>query len=298
MAPHQVAVIGSLNIDFIIRTPRVPAAGETLTAHSFDQGFGGKGANQAVAAGRLADEHVRVAMVGNVGDDAFGDQYLDALKAEGIDGGNVRKLEGQKTGISTIIVDDASGENRILFTPNANYIFGKKEEGMWDVVPKEAEVVVFQMEIPVDVVRPSSPAKHEKHVGLILIAGTAQCQSCQRGRQTRDPQSSSSASDPRGDVPPPRHPDPQRDRSRANGRWQSAKALPRGSGLRLPRSRRQGHRRHHPRRRWSGLRHEVRTLRHTAGRDGESSRHDGCGRYVRGRLRCAKGEGAGAVVRL
>lgn len=59
-----IAVIGSLNIDFITRTPRIPDAGETLTAHSFDTGFGGKGANQAVACARLAGEDVGVRMVG------------------------------------------------------------------------------------------------------------------------------------------------------------------------------------------------------------------------------------------
>ncbi|TKA69687.1 hypothetical protein B0A55_07859 [Friedmanniomyces simplex] len=148
MAPHQVAVIGSLNVDFIIRTPRVPEAGETLTAHSFDTGFGGKGANQAVACARLADEDVKVSMVGQVGDDSFGADYLEALKREGIDGQDVRKLEGRKTGVSTIIVDDATGENRILFAPNANYAFTEEYSAAWELVPDEVEVVVFQMEMP------------------------------------------------------------------------------------------------------------------------------------------------------
>ncbi|KAK4923168.1 putative ribokinase [Elasticomyces elasticus] len=148
MAPHHVAVIGSLNVDFIVRTPRVPEAGETLTAHSFDTGNGGKGANQAVACARLADEYVKVSMVGQVGDDSFGNDYLDALKRENIDGTHVRKLEGQKTGVSTILVDDATGENRILFAPNANYAFLGEYEESWDLVPQKAEVVVFQLEIP------------------------------------------------------------------------------------------------------------------------------------------------------
>ncbi|KAK0944117.1 putative ribokinase [Friedmanniomyces endolithicus] len=152
MATHHVAVIGSLNVDFIIRTPRVPDAGETLTAHSFDTGFGGKGANQAVACARLADEDVKVSMVGQVGDDSFGADYLKALEREGIDGKGVRKLEGQKTGVSTIIVDDATGENRILFAPNANYAFSGEWTAAWELVPGEAEVVVFQLEMPLEVV--------------------------------------------------------------------------------------------------------------------------------------------------
>ncbi|KAK3111307.1 putative ribokinase, partial [Teratosphaeriaceae sp. CCFEE 6253] len=165
MATHHVAVIGSLNIDFIIRTPRVPDAGETLTAHSFDTGFGGKGANQAVACARLADEAVGVAMVGQVGNDLFGNDYLEALKREGIDGSKVRKLDGQKTGVSTIIVDDATGENRILFAANANYAFSDEAGDEWDLVPGEAEVVVFQLEMPLRVVlhnvhRASESGKH------------------------------------------------------------------------------------------------------------------------------------------
>ncbi|KAK3658757.1 putative ribokinase [Elasticomyces elasticus] len=130
----------------------IPEAGETLTAHSFDTGLGGKGANQAVACARLADEHVKVSMAGQVGDDSFGTDYLDALKREDIDGTHVRKLKGQKTGVSTIIVDDATGENRILFAPNANYALSDEYEESWDLVPQKAEVVVFQLEIPSRVV--------------------------------------------------------------------------------------------------------------------------------------------------
>ncbi|KAK4565874.1 putative ribokinase [Recurvomyces mirabilis] len=151
MAQHNVAVIGSLNMDFIIRTPRVPAPGETLAVHSFDTGFGGKGANQAVACARLADSDVKVCMVGNLGDDGFGADYFEALKREGLDSKNVRSLEGEKTGISTIIVDD-DGENRILFAANSNYAFSQDESKVWDLVPAEADVVVFQLEIPSRVV--------------------------------------------------------------------------------------------------------------------------------------------------
>jgi ribokinase len=158
MAKRNIAVIGSLNIDFITRTPRIPDPGETLTATSFDTGFGGKGANQAVACARLAPKDVSVSMVGNVGDDIFGKDYYDGLKREGIDASGVKTLKGEKTGVSNIIVDEATGENRILFTANANYKYA--EEGEDDdaslrereLVPTEAAVVVFQLEIPLQVV--------------------------------------------------------------------------------------------------------------------------------------------------
>lgn len=152
MPQRNIAVVGSLNIDFITRTPRIPEPGETLTANSFSTGFGGKGANQAVACARLAPKDVKVSMVGNVGDDIFGRDYIDGLTKEGIDVSGVRKLKDQKTGVANIIVDEGSGENRILFTANANYAFSQEASEEWDVVPKEADVVVFQLEIPMRVV--------------------------------------------------------------------------------------------------------------------------------------------------
>ena len=154
MAQRTIAVIGSLNVDFITRTPRIPEPGETLTANSFSTGFGGKGANQAVACARLAPKDVNVSMVGNVGDDIFGRDYFDGLTKEGIDVSGVRKLESQKTGVANIIVDEGTGENRILFTANANYAYSEETDDGWEVLPKEAEVVVFQLEIPMRVVCP------------------------------------------------------------------------------------------------------------------------------------------------
>ncbi|KAK4544235.1 hypothetical protein LTR36_004445 [Oleoguttula mirabilis] len=152
MAPRHIAVIGSLNVDFITRTPRIPEGGETLTANSFDTGFGGKGANQAVACARLADADVKMAMVGCVGDDSFGADYFEALEKEGIDASKVRKLSGQKTGIANIIVEESTGENRILVATNANHAFSKAPSAEWDMVPEEADVVIFQLEIPLAVV--------------------------------------------------------------------------------------------------------------------------------------------------
>lgn len=106
-----VSVIGSLNIDFVTRTTRLPLPGETLSALSFDQGFGGKGANQAVACARLAGEDVGVRMIGNLGDDSLGGDYLEALWKEGINVAGVRSLEGEKTGITNIVVEEESGES-------------------------------------------------------------------------------------------------------------------------------------------------------------------------------------------
>lgn len=93
-------------------------------------------------------------MIGNVGDDVFGRDYFDGLTKEGIDVAGIRKLQGQQTGVANIIVDEGTGENRILFTANANYVFSEDGgRGDWELVPGQAEVVVFQLEIPMRVVR-------------------------------------------------------------------------------------------------------------------------------------------------
>lgn len=147
-----VSVVGSLNIDFITRTARLPDAGETFAALSFDTGFGGKGANQAVAAARLAGDDVQVCMLGNVGADGFGVDYFKALGDEGIDAEGVRKLQGEKTGVTNIIVEESTGENRILFVANANNAFAESYESSWNLVNGPGEVVLFQLEIPLGVV--------------------------------------------------------------------------------------------------------------------------------------------------
>jgi len=152
MSAPSIAVIGSLNIDFITRTPRVPGPGETLTSNSFSTGFGGKGANQAVACARLASEGTKVAMVGNVGDDNFGRDYFEALGKEGINADGVTTVKGETTGAANIVVEEETGENRIMFTPGANVAFSKSYEKGWDLVPGDAGVVVFQLEIPIEVV--------------------------------------------------------------------------------------------------------------------------------------------------
>lgn len=154
MGNGTIAVIGSLNVDFITRTPRVPAGGETLRVSSFDTGFGGKGANQAVACARLSQNsdgtvpeglNVTVSMVGAVGEDIFGSDFLNALQKDKIDTSHIEKISGGKTGTANIIVEEQTGENRILFFPGANYASG---ETVKDLVPDDADVVVFQLEIP------------------------------------------------------------------------------------------------------------------------------------------------------
>jgi ribokinase len=155
--PAVISVIGSLNVDLVTRTPRVPVAGETLTTQSFDIGFGGKGANQAVACARLsrtlkqADNgeasDVEVRMVGAVGDDEFAGEFLKSLQKDGLKTDKVKVLKGKKTGVAVIIVETGTGQNRIMFCPGANYDVEEK-----DLVDDDAGVALFQLELPLKVV--------------------------------------------------------------------------------------------------------------------------------------------------
>src|SRR4051794_22916085 len=105
----RVVVLGSLNIDLVIRVPHLPSPGETVTGHSFFQAPGGKGANQAVAAAKLG---ANVHMVGRVGGDAFGVALRESLRAAGADDSCVISTPDVSTGVALIFVDD-EGENVI-----------------------------------------------------------------------------------------------------------------------------------------------------------------------------------------
>src|SRR5690349_178748 len=114
----QIVVVGSLNMDLIVRTARLPRPGETVRGWDFATAPGGKGANQAVAAARLAGPGVEVAMIGRVGDDAFGEALLGSLREAGVNTEHVKAVPGP-TGIAMIGVE-ASGQNNIIIAPGAN----------------------------------------------------------------------------------------------------------------------------------------------------------------------------------
>jgi ribokinase len=117
--PFDVAVVGSLNADLVVRVDRRPAAGETVLGGDLSVHPGGKGANQAVAAARLG---ARVLMIGAVGRDAYGDLLLESLRAAGVRAEAVRRAD-RPTGVALIVVDRA-GENSIVVAPGANAAVG------------------------------------------------------------------------------------------------------------------------------------------------------------------------------
>ena len=168
-----IEVVGSLNVDLVTVTRRIPNAGETLAATSFDTGFGGKGANQAVACARLLEDSptstTLVKMVGAVGADEFGQKSLKRLEEEHIDHSGVRSVHDVKTGTTMIIVEEGSGENRILFVPGANH----------HVTPQDVDLdsgfqdnlVLFQLELPLSTV--IAALEKAKSLGKVTILNPA-----------------------------------------------------------------------------------------------------------------------------
>lgn len=144
----RLTVLGSLNMDISVTVPSLPGPGATVLGGAAAFAPGGKGANQAVAAARLAPRSgIHVRMVGCVGDDDFGRALRAALTAEGIDDQAVRAVPGAPTGIAMITVDE-SGENIITVAPGANREVGAAEiaEIGGDGTPG---VLVISAEIPV-----------------------------------------------------------------------------------------------------------------------------------------------------
>ncbi len=179
MTQPLITVIGSLNADLITRTSRIPSAGETLTSQSFDTGFGGKGANQATACARLSRRYdtvergeLRVKMVGMIGDDAFGQDIKWPMVSNGIDITDVWLQEGQKTGVAVIIVEEETGENRILLSPNANYCM---KPAQFATIPgRVPDLIVLQLEIPLETVLRILEVAYERKIFVIFNPAPAQ----------------------------------------------------------------------------------------------------------------------------
>lgn len=144
----KCAVIGSINMDMVLSVSRFPAAGETLTGGNFQTVPGGKGANQAVALGRLG---ATVRMAGRVGDDAFGRRYLDHFRKNGVDVRAVDAVAGTATGVADILVN-AAGENCIVIAPGANGLCDLEWLDRALEATADCEIFLLQLEIPLDTV--------------------------------------------------------------------------------------------------------------------------------------------------
>lgn len=143
----DIVVVGSLNMDLVVRVNQMPVPGETVSGGDLNMICGGKGANQAVAAGRIAGE---AAMIGRVGNDGFGERLLDSLKASHVNTDHVCKGE-TVTGTAVILVDE-HGENSIVISPGENGKVTIDDLEKADAILREARFVLAQFELPVNVV--------------------------------------------------------------------------------------------------------------------------------------------------
>jgi ribokinase len=144
----RIAVVGSANVDLTTFTDDFPRPGETIFGNSFDLGFGGKGANQAVAARICGAE---VSMVARVGQDLFGSATVKNFDDLGIDSSHVHITEGVSSGVAPIFVD-SSGQNRIIVVKGANDALRLADVDRAAPVLKKSACIVLQLEIPLETV--------------------------------------------------------------------------------------------------------------------------------------------------
>jgi ribokinase len=167
MNAATIVVVGSLNMDFVAAVERLPAPGETVLGRDFQMIPGGKGANQACAAARLAAGSTRVKMVGRVGYDVFGDHLKASLSAAGVDVSAVHATRASATGVALISVDRA-GQNSIVVASGANHALAVSEVEAMRPVFRGARVMLFQLESPLDTVSAALRLAREEGARTIL----------------------------------------------------------------------------------------------------------------------------------
>ncbi|MGL4947223.1 MAG: ribokinase [Cetobacterium sp.] len=165
----KIVVVGSINMDLVTICERAPRGGETLLGKKFMQIPGGKGANQAVAISKMDSF---VTMLGMVGEEGMGDLLLNSMKKDGVDVSNI-EYSDSSTGIAKIIVEE-NGQNRILVVPGANYSVDNDYIDRHLQTIKDCDIVVAQLEIPVETVKYT--LKKAKEFGKITILNPAPAQ--------------------------------------------------------------------------------------------------------------------------
>ena len=173
MTQNQILVVGSLNMDQVVRVTRVPALGETLLgAGSLKLIPGGKGANQAVAIARLG---TAVAMAGRVGNDPFGERLLSALQADHVDTGLIAIDQEEASGVAFIFLDP-DGDNAIVVASGANMRVGLDHAQTSNILASitQAQALVMQLEIPLETVVSLTAAAHNRGVPVVLNLAPAQ----------------------------------------------------------------------------------------------------------------------------
>lgn len=160
----MITIFGSLNLDLVTQTPRLPTPGETILGTDFITAPGGKGANQAVAAARLG---IPTRMVGRVGGDGFGQVLLQSLEQAGVKTDGVRIDEATHSGVAAIAVD-ARGENHIIVVPGANgRVDASDVERLTQGLPS-SQFLLMQLEIPLTAIQQAAQSARQAGVTVIL----------------------------------------------------------------------------------------------------------------------------------
>jgi ribokinase len=165
----RIYVVGSANIDLVVRAPHLPRPGQTVLGSDLLRTPGGKGANQAVAAARLG---AAVRFVGAVGADPFGTELADGLRAAGVDVSHLVTLPERASGTALIVVDDA-GENQITVAPGANAALTTSHVAVGLAMLESSDVVLLQLEIPLECVRHAAQLAHDRGARVCLNAAPA-----------------------------------------------------------------------------------------------------------------------------
>ena len=164
---NNVVIVGSANVDFVMRLPRLPARGETVTDGEFRQVFGGKGANAAVAAGRAAADSTDVAFVARLGDDPFAPRMLIDFRAAGLNVEHVGVDPSVPSG-TALVMFDAAGDNYLSVAPGSNYTLTNEHIDAAADLFREGTLVLVQNEIPPGVTARVIEVAH-KHGGRVVL---------------------------------------------------------------------------------------------------------------------------------
>ena len=167
---NKIVVVGSSNTDMIVKLPRLPKPGETIGDGAFSTAAGGKGANQAVAAARAGAD---VGLVARVGGDSFGEQAITGFVGDGIDVEHVTRDPAAPSGVALIFVDE-KGENSIAVAPGANAGLTPNDVEAAEELITGADVVVMQLETPLETVERAATLAREHGARVILNPAPAQ----------------------------------------------------------------------------------------------------------------------------
>jgi ribokinase len=169
----SIVVVGSLNMDFVVSVKRLPAPGETVLGSNFTMIPGGKGANQACAAGKLAANFASVKMIGRVGKDLFADHLKASLAAAGVDVSGIWTAKSEPTGCALIAVEE-SGQNSIVVASGANFEIAAADVEAMRKSFHRASIALFQLETPLPVITAALRLAREEGVTTILDPAPAQ----------------------------------------------------------------------------------------------------------------------------